>query len=118
MPHTYDILPAYWALYYWAELADYGKQVKSECVESDIYTTLAKSDDGKLRLLLTRYNEDKPEQELKDVTITVPAGYKVESVRLTDSEVDMDRKIDAQGESFTLTLKAHAFVLVDMLPLE
>ena len=116
--YHYDLLPAYWALYYWAELADYGKQVKSECAESDIYTTLAKSEDGKLRLILTRYNEDQPEQELKDVTVNVPKGYKVASVRLTDSEVDMDRKIAVEGNSFTLTLKAHAFALVDMLPLE
>ncbi len=43
--YHYDLLPAYWSLYYWAELADYGTQVKSECAESDIYTTAVKSSD-------------------------------------------------------------------------
>ena len=117
-PYHYDLLPAYWSLYYWAELADFGTQVKSECAEKDIYTTSAKSSDGKLRLLLTRYNEDKPEQELKEVTVTVPQGYKVESVRITDSQKEMDRKLSFEGDSFTLTLEAHSFVLADMIPLK
>ena len=116
--YHYDLLPAYWALYYWAELADYGTQVKSDCAESDIYTTFVRSSEGKLRLLVPRYNEDQPEQELKDVTINVPQGYKVATVRLTDSEEDMDRTIAVEGNSFTVTLKAHAFALVDMLPME
>ena len=116
-PYHFDLLPTYWSLYYWAELADYAMQVKSECSESDIYTTAAKSSDGKLRLLLTRYNEDKPEMEFKDVTVNVPQGYKVASIRLTDSQKEMDRKIPADGGAFTLTLGAHSFVLVDMIPL-
>ena len=115
--YHYDILPAYWSLYYWAELADYGTQIKSECAESDIYTTAVKSSDGKLRLLLTRYNEDKPEEALKDVTVVVPQGYKIASVRLTDSQKEMDRKLEPTGESVTLTLESRAFALIEMLPL-
>ncbi len=115
--YHYDILPAYWSLYYWAELADYGTQIKSECAESDLYTTAVKSSDGKLRLLLTRYNEDKPEEALKDVTVVVPQGYKIASVRLTDSQKEMDRKLEPTGESVTLTLESRAFALIEMLPL-
>ena len=115
--YHYDILPAYWSLYYWAELADYGTQIKSECAESDIYTTAVKSSDGKLRLLLTRYNEDKPEEALKDVTVVVPQGYEIASVRLTDSQKEMDRKLEPTGESVTLTLESRAFALIEMLPL-
>ena len=115
--YHYDLLPAYWALYYWAELADYGTQVKSECAESDIYTTAVKSSDGKLRLLLTRYNEDKPEVELKEVTVAVPHGYKVSSVRLTDSQKEMDRKLSVEGESFNVTLEPHAVMLIEFLHL-
>ena len=115
--YHYDLLPAYWSLYYWAELADYGTQVKSECAESDIYTTAVKSSDGKLRMLLTRYNEDKPEVELKDVTVVVPQGYKVSSVRLTDSQKEMDRKLEPTGESITLTLEEHAIALIEFLPI-
>ena len=115
--YHYDLLPAYWSLYYWAELADYGTQVKSECAESDIYTTAVKSSDGKLRLLLTRYNEDKPEVELKDVTVAVPHGYKIVTVRLTDSQKEMDRKLPVDGESFNMTLEPHAVALIEFLPL-
>ena len=115
--YHYDILPAYWSLYYWAELADYGTQIKSECADSDIYTTAVKSSDGKLRLLLTRYNEDKPEEALKDVTVVVPQGYEIASVRLTDSQKEMDRKLEPTGESVTLTLESRAFALIEMLPL-
>ena len=115
--YHYDLLPAYWSLYYWAELADYGTQVKSECAESDIYTTAVKSSDGKLRLLLTRYNEDKPEIELKDVTVSVPQGYKISSVRLTDSQKEMDRKLSVEDESFSVTLEPHAVMLIEFLPL-
>ena len=115
--YHYDLLPAYWSLYYWAELADYGTQVKSECAESDIYTTAVKSSDGKLRLLLTRYNEDKPEIELKDVTVSVPQGYRISSVRLTDSQKEMDRKLSVEDESFSVTLEPHAVMLIEFLPL-
>ena len=115
--YHYDLLPAYWSLYYWAELVDYGTQIKSECAESDIYTTAVKSSDRKLRLLLTRYNEDKPERELKDVTVAVPHGYKVSSVRLTDSQKEMDRKLSVEGESFNVTLEPHAVMLIEFLHL-
>ena len=116
MPHTYDILPAYWALYYWAELVDFGTQVKSGCAEKDIYTTAAKSTDGKLRLLLTRYNEDDSVKDLKEVTVAVPPGYKVASVRLTDSQKELNRNIDPAGESLTLTLESNAVALVEFRP--
>ena len=117
MPHTYDILPGYWALYYWAELADFGTQVKSDCAEKDIYTTAAKSADGKLRLLLTRYNEDDSVKDLKEVTVSVPQGYRLASVRLTDSQKELNRSVEPAGESLTLTLESNAVALIEFLPL-
>ena len=77
MTHTYDLLPGYWALYYWDELADYGTQVKSACDQKDIYTCASKGADGKLRLLLTRYNEDDSVKDLKEVTVSVQDGRMV-----------------------------------------
>ena len=115
MPHTYDILPAYWALYYWAELADFGTQVKSDCAEKDIYTTAAKSADGKLRLLLTRYNEDDSVKDLKEVTVSVPQGYRLASVRLTDSQKELDRKLEITGDTFTLILESNAVALIEFI---
>ena len=115
MPHTYDILPAYWALYYWAELADFGTQVKSDCAEKDIYTTAARSADGKLRLLLTRYNEDDSVKYLKEVTVSVPQGYRLASVRLTDSQKELDRKLEITGDTFTLILESNAVALIEFI---
>ena len=115
MPHTYDILPAYWALYYWAELADFGTQVKSDCAEKDIYTTAAKIADGKLRLLLTRYNEDDSVKDLKEVTVSVPQGYRLASVRLTDSQKELDRKLEITGDTFTLILEPNAVALIEFI---
>ena len=115
MPHTYDILPAYWALYYWAELADFGTQVKSDCAEKDIYTTAARSADGKLRLLLTRYNEDDSVKDLKEVTVSVPQGYRLASVRLTDSQKELDRKLEITGDTFTLILESNAVALIEFI---
>ena len=115
MPHTYDILPAYWALYYWAELADFGTQVKSDCAEKDIYTTAARSADGKLRLLLTRYNEDDSVKDLKEVTVSVPQGYRLASVRLTDSQKELDRKLEITGDIFTLVLESNAVALIEFI---
>ena len=117
MPHTYDILPGYWPLFYWAELVDYGIQVKSECAETDVYTCAARSDEGKIRLLVTRYNEDDSVTETKDVTITAPQGYTITSVRLTDSQKELDRKIDAQGEAIVLTLESNAVALIEFVAL-
>ena len=37
-PTIYDIRPPYWALYYWAELAEYGTQIESSCDTGNIYT--------------------------------------------------------------------------------
>ena len=115
--YHYDLLPAYWALYYWAELADFGTQVKSDCAEKDIYTTVARSDEGKLRLLLTRYNEDDSVKDLKEVTVAVPQGYKVASIKLTDSQKELNRSVEPAGESLTLTLESNTVALIEFLPL-
>ena len=111
MPHTYDILPAYWALYYWAELVDFGTQIKSVCAEDDIYTCAAKSADGRVRLLVTRYNEDDSVKDLKEVTIDVPEGMSVKMVRITDKE-GSDRKLPSDVKA--LVLGSTAVALIEM----
>ena len=68
-------------------------------------------------LLLTRYNEDDSVKDLKEVTVSVPQGYKLASVRLTDSQKEMDRKLSVEGESFNVTLEPHAVMLIEFLHL-
>lgn len=113
MPHTYDILPAYWALYYWAELADFGTQVKSSCEENDIYTCAAKSADGKVRLIVVRYHETDAEQDIKPVSLSVPAGMSVTEVRLTDSE-RMNQTIEVDKSAPVLQMERNSVALIEM----
>ena len=113
MPHTYDILPAYWALFYWAELVDYGTQVKSSCEENDIYTCAAKSADGKVRLIVVRYHETDAEQDIKPVSLSVPAGMSVTEVRLTDSE-RMNQTIEVDKSAPVLPMERNSVALIEM----
>lgn len=113
MPHTYDILPAYWSLYYWAELADFGTQVKSSCEENDIYTCAAKSADGKVRLIVVRYHETDAEQDIKPVSLSVPAGMSVTEVRLTDSE-RMNQTIEVDKSAPVLQMERNSVALIEM----
>ena len=109
-PVLYDIRPPYWALYYWAELADYGTRIESTCDNGNIYTCAAKSPDGKIRLLIARYHEDDSHTTPRDRTIQLPTGYAVSSIRLTDS-LGMDRRPDAAN---VITLESNAVALIEM----
>ena len=109
-PGVYDIRPPYWALYYWAELVDYGTQIESSCDTGNIYTCAAKSADGKVRLLISRYHEDDSQNTPRDITITLPEGYKVTLIRLTDSQ-GMDRRPEPSN---TVTLESNAIALIEI----
>ena len=111
-PYVYEIWPSYWPLYYWADLVDYGTQVLSGCNTENIYTCAAKSADGKaIRLLITRYyhKDDLPIEPLT-LGLSLPAGWKVTGIRLTDSE-GLDRKI---APSDSLTLEFWSFALLEI----
>jgi hypothetical protein len=110
-PCVYDIRPPYWALYYWAELADYGTQIESTCDTGNIYTCAAINEDGnKARLFVVRYHEDDNHNTPLDINISIPDGWQITGIRLTDSQ-GMDRREDASG---TLTLESNAFALIEI----
>ena len=109
-PCVYDIRPPYWALYYWAEIADYGTQIESTCDTENIYTCAARSEDGRIRLLISRYHEDDSHNTPRDITIQLPTGYEVSAIRLTDS-LGMDRTPDASN---VITLESNAVALLEI----
>ena len=109
-PGVYDIRPPFWALYYWAELADYGTQIESSCDTGNIYTCAAKSADGKVRLLVSRYHEDDSHNTPREITINLPEGYEVKSIRLTDSQ-GMDCRPET---SSAITLESNAIALFEI----
>ena len=109
-PFVYDIRPTFWSLYYWAELMDYGTQVASGCDTGNIYTSAARSADGKVRLLVVRYHEDDSHNTPREVTLSLPDGWKVTGIRLTDSQ-GMDRRPEVAD---TVTLESNAFALFEI----
>ena len=111
-PFTYEPRPPYWALCYWAELSDYGTQVESSCSTDNIYTCAAKSEDGELRLLLVRYHHEDSHNTTHEVTISVPEGYHIAEIRLTDSK-GMDYTIEPSG---TIAMESNAISLLYLKP--
>ncbi len=110
-PVVYDIRPPYWALYYWAELAEYGTQIGSTCDTGNIYTCAARSEDGsRIRLLVSRYHEDDAHNTPREVSVTLPDGWSVVSARITDSE-GQDRKADPAA---TYTMESNSVILFEI----
>ena len=110
-PSIYDIRPPYWALYYWAELASYGSQIESSCETGNIYTCAAMSEDGEhIRLLVARYHEDDNHNTPRETGISLPDGYAVKGIRLTDSQ-GQDRRIEP---CTLITLESNALALIEI----
>ncbi|MCR5518745.1 MAG: hypothetical protein K6F21_00275 [Bacteroidales bacterium] len=110
-PFTYEPRPPYWALFYWAELAGYGTQIKSSCDTGNIYTCAAKSEEGKhIRLLVVRYHEDDNHNTPRDISISIPDGWQISCIRLTDSH-GMDRTVEAKS---SIMMESNAFALIEL----
>ncbi|MBR4849800.1 MAG: hypothetical protein IKV09_02605 [Alistipes sp.] len=83
---TFRPTKTYYSLYAWRRLADYGTQVKASSTESDIYVTAARSTNGNMRVMITRYNDDNNVVSLKRVGVTTGENISGEVVaHLTDS---------------------------------
>jgi len=109
--HLYTIRPTYWALYYFAELADYGTQVPSSSDTGNIYTCAAASKDGKLvRLMIVRYHHQDEESAPREVTLSLPAGWQVTGIRITDSQ-GMDRTLESGAP---LVMESNALALIEI----
>ena len=107
---VFDIQPPYWALFYWAELVDYGTQVGSRCDTGNIYSCAALSqDDGTVRQLVARYHDDDAHNSSREVSLNAPEGWQVTGIRLTDSQ-GMDRALDPTDK---LTLESNAIALIE-----
>ena len=58
-----------------------------------------------------------PPKDTKDVIVALPQGYKVASIRLTDSQKELDRKIEPACGPLTLTLDPNAVALIEFIAL-
>ena len=70
----------YYSMYAWRRLTDYGTQVRAQSLEKDIFVTAAKSDEGRLRVLVTRYNDDNNVVTAKFVKVDLGKDYSGEII--------------------------------------
>ena len=69
-------LKAYYAIYAWSRMKDYGTQVKATAPEGKgLYATAVKGKDGKVAMFLVRYSSD------NNVTSDVKVKCKIENVK-------------------------------------
>ena len=108
---------AYYALYSWKKLRELGTQVKANVGDlKDFYATAAKSEDGKLALLLTYYTDDRNVVAPKRVTI----NFKNFEVKEAISHV-MDRfkmhtetPIEIVNSEATIFMEPNSYILIEL----
>ena len=95
-------LKAYYAIYAWSRMKDYGTQVKATVPDGKgLYATAVKGKDGKVALFLARYSSD------NNVTSDIKVKCKIENVKC---------KMD--GARAHLTDKVRSYTEVPLLPNE
>ena len=77
--YTFQPLPAYYSFYAWSRLAGLGRQVEAKADEDDLYAVAAKGDDGTLRVMVARYNEND--------NVNRPKNVKIHMANVKDGEV-------------------------------
>ena len=107
----------YYSLYSWKKLRELGTQVKTSVGGlKDFYATAAKSEDGKLALLLTYYTDDRNVVAPKRVTI----NFKNFEVKEAISHV-MDRfkmhtetPIDIVNSKATIFMEPNSYIFIEL----
>lgn len=106
---------AYFAFYNWAKLKRYGAQIKVEDDRDDIYTTAAKNEDGRIRLMVTRYNNDDLVRDILPVRINVPEGVSEVTVTMNDAHyLNTEIPVKVVDGVLTLKLQPQAIAFVSM----
>ena len=113
---TYRPQKTYYSFYAWDKLVQYGTQVKATSGDGEIYVTAARSDDGRLRVLLTRYSEDRNITNIKPFKVKVEgAGDGVVYAYLTDTDRSFtEMPLEMKGGVVEGALEPDAFVLLDL----
>ena len=113
--YTYAPRKGYWAVYAWSRLAERGRQIACSATEQDIYAVAARSPDGKVSVMVSRYTDDDNVFGCIEVPVKVQgcASAKVR-VRQLDSRFDFaDAPFETKGDSIVLSLEPRAFALVE-----
>jgi len=112
---TYRPAKAYYSFYAWDKLVQYGTQVKAETSDKELYVTAAKSSDGRLRVLITRYTEDRNVTNIRPFSVKIEgAGDGIVYAYLTDSERSFTEiPLEMRDGVVNGTLDPDSFVLLD-----
>lgn len=113
-PFVYEKLPAYYALYAWAELAQLGTEVESLSTLSDVSCcAAADADKSVLKVLVARYHETDSVTGDEDVALVVPEGYAVVQVRMLDASHNLsDVEAALSNGSLHLQMAPNSVALV------
>ena len=108
---------AYYALYSWTKLRRLGTQVKASVGGlKDIYATAAKSDDGKLALLLTYYTDDRNVVAPKRVTVNFK-GFEVKeamSYVLDRFKMHTETPIDIVDSKAQIFMEPNSYIFIEL----
>jgi len=113
--YTYAPRKGYWAIYAWSRLAERGRQVACSATEKDVYAVAARSPDGKVSVMVSRYNDDDNAFGRIQVPVKVP-GCDVASarVRTVDSYFEFSESpFEVEDGAVVVSLEPCAFALVE-----
>lgn len=111
--YTFDPQPPYYALYYWAQLAALGSQVKAEVSGKDIYGCAA-SDGKTVRVLLANYNDAEGQCIHGKVRVNVPGASGICRCLITDgSHMNVSRELPVRKGRVSVTLDPYSIVLLE-----
>ena len=107
----------YWAIYAWGKLKTLGTQVKAQCDIPDVRVTAARSDSGRLGILVSRYVMDDNITSVKNVKVSLDCGKFDENVRchLTDPfSMYTEYPVALQPDgTLLLEMQPHSFVFIE-----
>ena len=112
---TYRPAKTYYAFYAWDKLVQYGTQVESSVSDSELYVTAARSPEGRLRVLLTRYSEDRNVTKIRPFSVKVEgAGDGIVYAYLTDGDRSFTEiPLEMKDGVVNGVLDPDSFVLLD-----
>ncbi len=108
---------SYWALYAWGKLKTLGTQVEASCEIPNVRVTAARGEDGRLGILVSRYEMDDNITAVKDVTVSLAGGRFDGRVRCHISDqfgtyTEYPVALQPDG-TLNLGLYPHSFVFIE-----
>ena len=105
----------YYVFWAWNRLKEYGTQVATEYHQKDIYAVAAKNQEGKIRLLVVRYNDNNNVYKDKIMYVPLPEGASSPLCMLSDSNhMNTAYPFPITDIGIKLTLQPNSFVYIEL----